>query len=208
LVTLAACASDGGVGGTGIATVRGNVIDPELTAVVQDAQLAGLGASAAGITVRVRGTAVADETDAGGFFELSGAIAGEITLEFTRDDRPVATAAPVFVPVDAEVTLKDVALLGDVAQPDVVELDNVIAIVVEPPSCNPDGSGTFRLRDDGELEFAMHVTPDTVITNSRGEIGCADVTERSELKFRGVQEDGTIVATDVRVIRESRRSLP
>lgn len=204
LLALSACAtSDGGVGGTGIATVRGNVLDPELVPVTLQ-PVGGNGASAAGIVVRVRDTSVTDETDELGYFELSGAIAGEITIDFVRDNHPVAAAERVIVPVDAEITLKDITLLDSVATADVIEIDNVIAIVVAPPICDPDGGGTFMLRDDGGLTFAIDVTPDTVITDTRGELACTDVTEESEVKFRGVQEDGTITASDLRVLKRGR----
>lgn len=201
LLILTGCASDGGVGGTGIATIRGNVLDPELTSL---RQVGGAGASAAGIMVRVRNTTVADETDELGFFELSGAIAGEITIDFLRDNHPVAAAEGVIVPVDAEITLKDVTLTDSVAEPEEIELDNVIAIVVAAPVCNEDGSGSFMLRDEGGLTFALALTPATVITDTRGDLTCADVTEESEVKFRGVQESGSIIATDVRVLKLGR----
>lgn len=203
LVVLAGCASDGGVGGTGIATVRGNVLDPELTS-PSLRQVGGLGASAAGIMVRVRNTTVTDETDELGFFELSGAIAGEITIDFVRDNHPVAAAAGVIVPVDAEITLKDVALLDTIATPEEIELDNVIAVVVATPVCNVDGSGSFMLHDEGGLTFTLNVTAETVITDIRGDIACADVTEESEVKFRGVQEDGNLIASDLRVLKLGR----
>jgi hypothetical protein len=207
MLALAGCAtSDGGVGGTGIATVRGNVLDPELTPVTLQ-QVAGNGASAAGITVQVRGTSVTDETDEAGVFELSGAIAGEITIDFMRDNHPVAVTEHVIVPVDAEITLKDIALLDSVAAPEVIEVDNVIATVVDAPICNADGSGSFMLRDEGGLTFAVEVTPETVITDTRGALDCADVTEESEVKFRGVQADGNISASDLRVLKLGRPSL-
>src|SRR5262245_56422282 len=91
LLLLSGCggllSSDGGVGGTGIATVRGNVIDPDITSMRagKGAGDPGGGASAEGITVSVRGTDVSDVTNEAGEFELTGAIAGDITLEFTRD---------------------------------------------------------------------------------------------------------------------------
>lgn len=207
VIALAGCAtSDGGVGGTGIATVRGNVLDPELLPVSR-LQVGGLGASAAGIMVQVRGTSVSDETDELGFFELSGAIAGEITIDFVRDNHPVAVAERVIVPVDAEITLKDVALIDTVAAPESIELDNVIAIVTDPPSCNPDDTGSFSLRDDGGLSFTVQVTPDTVITDTRGDIACDEVTEESEVKFRGVQEDGSMIASDLRVLKRGRPTV-
>jgi hypothetical protein len=207
LGTLTSCAtSDGGVGGTGIATVRGNVLDPELEQSFES--VAGNGASAAGIMVQVRDTLVSDETDALGYFELSGEIAGEITIDFLRDNHPVAAAEGVLVPVDAEVTLKDIALLDQVAAPEVIEIDNVIATAVAAPLCEADGSGSFLLRDDGGFTFAVAITADTVLTDTRGTITCADVTEDSEVKFRGVQEDGDITASDLRVLKRGRPITP
>ena len=203
LLSLAACATSDG----GIATVRGNVLDPDLVSSGTRIEAAGTGASAAGIIVRVRDTAVTDETDALGFFELSGAIAGEITIEFVRDNHPIAAAERVIVPVDAEVTLKDVTLLDGVAAPEEIELDNVIAVVVETPVCNADGSGSFMLRDDGDLTFLVSVSAETVITDTRGEIACADVTQESQVKFRGIQDAGLVEATDLRVLKRGRRDL-
>jgi hypothetical protein len=207
LGTVASCAtSDGGVGGTGIATVRGNVLDPELVHNLQN--VGGNGASAAGIVVRVRDTSVSDETDDLGFFELAGEIAGEITIDFVRDDHPIAATQPVVVPVDAEVTLKDITLLDDVAAPDVIELDNVIATVIAPPRCEPDGSGSFLLRDDGGFTFAVTITVDTVLTDTRGTIACAEVTEESQVKFRGFQENAEVTASDLRVLKLGRPATP
>lgn len=204
LGTLSACAtSDGGVGGTGIATVRGNVLDPELTSATLR-QVAGNSASAAGIVVRVRDTSVTDETDELGFFELSGAIAGEITIDFVRDNHPVAAAEGLIVPADAEITLNDVTLLDSLAAPESIDVDNVIAILVAAPICNPDDGGSFLLRDDGGLTFAVNVTPDTVIRDTRGAVACGDVTEDSQVKFRGAQESGNITASDVRVLKLGR----
>lgn len=209
LATLNGCAtSDGGVGGTGIATVRGNVLDPEVTATALQ-PIGGNGASAAGITVSVRDTAVTDETDEFGFFELSGEIAGEITIDFARDNHPVAAAERVIVPVDAEITLRDVALLDSVAAPEAIEVDNVIATVVATPVCNEDATGSFLLRDEGGLAFAVNVDADTAISDIRGPLTCADVTEQSQIKFRGEQDGGSITATDIRVLKVGRpQALP
>jgi hypothetical protein len=208
----AGCASsDGGVGGTGIATVRGNVLDPDLPSPTAELKTTdGGAASAANILVRVRNTTVEDLTDDNGDFVLKGMISGDITVEFSRDDRPQATVE-VFVPVNSEIILENVELVDETATPEMIRVENLTGTIVGEASCQEDG-GSFRLRDEGGLEFGVVLTADTQInlaSNPPQPLTCSDLSEDSgETKLRGVQVAGQITAEDVRVQRSGSRPRP
>ena len=203
--------TDGGVGGTGIATVRGNVLDPDLTAVNRlAAGNDGGGASAANITVRVQDTDVSDITDEAGVFELTGAIAGDITLEFSREDRPVAATLRLVVPADAEVTLQNVELVDDTAEPEQILIRTrtvTTGQIVGAAACEGN-EGSFVLRDDEQVEYTVLITAETVIRLESGAaLTCEDLSERSRrTQVRGLQDGHEITAEDIRV--QSRGSFP
>jgi hypothetical protein len=203
LLGAAACATtDGGVGGTGIATVRGNVLDPDLQPLAPPQNADGGAASAAGITVSVRNADVRDVTDEAGTFHLEGFIAGEITLDFAREDRPVTATMRVLVPVESEVIIDNIELLGEVAAPEVIRVENLAGDIVGEASCDDEG-GSFVLRDRGGMDLTILLTPETKILHSTGaSLSCADLSENSgTTKVRGSQRDLQIVADEVQVAR-------
>lgn len=204
LATLlgAGCAgTDGGVGGTGIATVRGNVLDPDLDRPALP-QADGGGASAAGITVSVRNSELRDVTDEAGTFEIEGWIAGEIILDFTRQDLPVAAAMRVLVPVESEVILDNIELLGQVATPEQIRVENLAGDIVGQARCRAEG-GSFLLRDRGGMEVTVVLTAETKILHSTGApLTCSHLSGSSgTTKVRGSQRDFQIVADEVQVSR-------
>ncbi len=106
LLILAACggggggfSSDGGVSGTGISALTGNV-----------AAITGDPAEVAGILVRVDGADLAAVTDAAGFFVLRGEIEGALTLVFERPDAGLSVRVEVQVPAGGTLELADVVL--------------------------------------------------------------------------------------------------
>lgn len=106
-LTLAACgggggggfANDGGVSGTGISALTGNV-----------AAITGEPAEVGGILVRVDGADLTAVTDDDGFFTLRGEIEGARTLVFERPDDGLAVRVDVQVPAGGTLELADVVL--------------------------------------------------------------------------------------------------
>lgn len=106
VLALAACggggggfSSDGGVSGTGISAVTGNV-----------AAITGDPTAVGGILVRVDGEDLTAITDDAGFFTLRGEIEGERTLVFERPDDGLAARVAVQVPAGGTLELADVVL--------------------------------------------------------------------------------------------------
>jgi hypothetical protein len=99
LMTLAACAQDGGSSGTGISTAEGNVVS-----------VASARTGTQGIQVTIEGTDAKDQTDADGLFRVRGQFAGTVTLRFTRTDDGVTASLPITVPAGGHLTLTDVRL--------------------------------------------------------------------------------------------------
>jgi len=106
LLGLAACggggggfSSDGGVSGTGISALTGNV-----------AAIAGDPGEVGGIVVRVDGADLAAITEADGSFTLRGEIEGALTLVFERPDAGLSVRVQVQVPAGGTLELADVVL--------------------------------------------------------------------------------------------------
>jgi hypothetical protein len=93
--------SDGGVSGTGIAAVTGNV-----------AEVTGTQSDLSGIRVEIAGTDLASETDANGFFALSGEFDGPVTLIFSRAADGLVAQVDVQVPGGGTLQLDDLTLDG------------------------------------------------------------------------------------------------
>jgi hypothetical protein len=211
ILALSACAvSDGGVGGTGIATVRGNVLDPAIVAATAQnpgiGDTGGSGASAAGFVVQVQDTDIQDVTDEAGVFKLEGLFSGDVTLEFRREDMPEPAMVPLFVPSGSEVTLTNIEILDGTAAPEQIRVERLIGGIVADAVCEGT-NGSFLFQDDSGLEFTVSVDAETAIQRqtSTEPLQCSDLKQGSRVKIRGLQSDRRITAREIRVLKSGDR---
>jgi hypothetical protein len=199
VLAVAACSSDGGVGGTGISTVQGNVLDPTLTGGVIP-RWDGSGQSAANIRVAEPTTGVATVTDEAGWFELRGEFREHVTIEFLRSDIPAPTPSTmsVFVSVESVVTLVNVAVDRPVATAEEIQIELAPGPLVSTAVCEDD-HGWFEFEDNGGLVFPVFLDAETQIDGGRT---CRDLTEGTRVKILGLQQaSGPITATSINVDR-------
>lgn len=208
---FACAASDGGVGGTGIATVQGNVVAPVFIGSEKRSLLRSerIGVSLAGFVVRVQSTNIEDVTDDNGLFIVEGLFSGDITLEFWRDDLPMVATVPLFVSVGSEVTLTNVEIIDGAAAAEEIRVERLVGDVVGDAICDVE-AGSFGLEDEGGLVFTVAIDADTMIRrqSSGDPLACHDLTPGSWVKIRGLQQDRHIIAVEIRILKFGDRPAP
>jgi hypothetical protein len=189
-VALAGCASEGGVTGTGVSAISGNVV-------LVSAQSAPAAAPILPFPIRVtiaEFPGIADTTDADGTFQLEGAFAGAVTLQFANAaDGAEIGPLPLEVPAGSQTVLENIEIHTTAPPPDrvrpaAVRLFDVFGRV-DLVECNADGTGTLLVTDDGRppRQFMMSLTADTDITTSGGEpLTCADIHRRGSVRVEGL----------------------
>jgi len=213
LAIVAGCASEGGVTGTGIASVSGNIVQISRTAAVTAAL-----PFAVRVTVEQQPSATAT-TDADGTFTVRGAFSGAITLQFSNaDDGSPIGPLPLEVPVGSSTVLENIEILtsapvGERVRPRAVRQLDVFGRL-DMTECAGDGTGTVLVSDSGRpaRQFLATLTADTLIHGrAGGTLTCAQLSalHRPEVRVEGLLRlsDQTIVATFV-MVTEGRPAPP
>jgi hypothetical protein len=193
LTTAAACGggglgADGGVSGTGVSSVTGNVSN------VNDA-----GAEIAGIRVVVEGTDIETVTGTDGSFTLSGEFDGEITLVFERDDGARAQTT-VDVPTGGSVQLEDVTL--DVALEEARPARRIVRFqgLVDRPDCPARRLRVVSRFDQQRRTFDIRLESTFVHDGAGAPVACTRLRAGVRVNVVGeVLGDGTIGNADVEV---------
>jgi hypothetical protein len=203
LALIGGCA-EGGVSGTGISAVSGNVVQ-----VSDDAALAALPFPIR-VTVEQLPSASA-VTDAAGAFTLRGAFSGAITLQFSNaaDGAAIGPLA-LEVPAGSSTVLENIEIRlaappADRVRPRAIRQLDVFGRL-DMADCGADGSGTLLVIDDGRppRQFLARLTTETVIARPDGTLlTCADLQDgrHPPVLVEGLLRDAdrTIVATRVTV---------
>jgi len=179
LLLLSACA-DGGVGGTGISTVQGNVLNVD----------------GAEIVVREPVSGLEDTTNEEGEFRLVGRMPLETTLLFFAPSTEEPATMGLTVPPGSEITLERVQFEDTEAVPETIYLSLPVADVISDSEC-AGTNGRFDMDVDG-LVFNIIVDSNTVFEKSRT---CADVTKGSRIKVSGRQDGDTVTAARVNIVK-------
>lgn len=203
---LLGCAiDDGGVGGTGISVIEGNVANGGAALIsVSVAEDRG------GIAVRVRGTPVETLTAADGFFRLEGEFSGFTTLEFVEPDATV-NSMDLDVPAGGDVTLVNVRFdrVHRLAFSERIDVD-FEAIAVEDAQCDG-AAGLLRVTDRSGAAnpFLLRITASTKLEEDdqpTAAPGCTDLTDGRILRVRGTLIESEVVADRIRLLRARPRA--
>ncbi len=190
LAGLIGCGADGGVGGTGISSLSGNV--------ALQSSVLERAADLSGIIVGIRGTDLATETDRTGYFEIEGAFEGDVTVEFKELDGTVS-ALPVPVPSGGRMRLQNVHIGSGAALAERIYV-TFLADVGSNAVCDGE-TGTLEVTDtSGNHVFTIRVDAGTVYDRVSDRCPeaptCNDLSgDRTKLKISGEQE-GTVVQAD------------
>jgi hypothetical protein len=204
LAVIAGCAAEGGVSGTGVSAVSGNVVQ-----VSEDSSLAELPFPIR-VTVEQLPSASA-VTDAAGAFTLRGAFSGAVTLQFSNaaDGAPIGPLA-LEVPAGSSTVLENIEIRlaappADRVRPRAIRQLDVFGRL-DMVECNADGSGTLLVIDDGRppRQFLARLTAETEIVRPDGRaLSCAELRDgrRPPVLVEGLLRDAdrTILATRVTV---------
>jgi hypothetical protein len=182
LLLLALGCADGGVGGTGISTIQGNVVG-----------------GGEGIVVREIVTGAQGETDETGSFRFEGPIAGETTIQFFPQNDSTPKTTELFVPSRSEVTLSNVRFTNGTAEAERIEV-NVRGFLASDASCDQ-GVGSFEFRDEDGLVFLVLVNPETDITR---DLSCEDLLTGFQIRLIGTEKDLDITADRIIVLTTVR----
>lgn len=221
LSTLALCplgctsASDGGVVGSGISSVQGNIVQVEVVpeSAVPPAQRTGGDAAGAALPIVLvsidEKPGIETSTDAEGSFMLDGSFAGTITLRF-RDTAGDFTLGTLVVEIGAGATivLPDIEIRTD--------LPDDARVQVRPPlQINLFGHVTVRDCADGRLviedesaarnHFVLRLRDGTEIVNAgdTGSVSCDSIRVGDRVTVvEGVvdREEGLIETVKLRVL--------
>jgi hypothetical protein len=204
---LVGCASEGGVTGTGVSAISGNVV-------LVSTQSTSTADAALPFPIRVtiaEFPAISDVTRADGTFQLEGAFSGAVTLQFANAaDGADIGPLPLEVPAGSQTVLENIEIhtaapLADRVRPAAVRQFDVVGRV-DVVECNADGTGTLLVTDAGPLprQFMISLTADTDITTAAGApLTCADIPRLGDVRVEGLlqRDDQTIDALTVRVGR-------
>jgi hypothetical protein len=197
LLPLTACGSggggfsaDGGVSGTGISSVTGNVTN-----------VIGTDGNVAGIRVVVQGTDVETVTGEDGSFTLRGDFDGEVTVVFEVDDGRQARTT-VDVPVGGTVDLEDVTVDPEQGEARPTRRTLTFTGVVDDVDC--DGSIlTVVTERDGRRTTVRVRLGDAFVHDPAGvPVPCDRVRVRDQAAVQGeILADDSIGRADVEIRR-------
>lgn len=178
-VTLTGCgtsASEGGIVGSGISSVQGNIVAVEIVpealrvaAQRQDGSAAGLALPTVAVSIDER-PGVETTTDAAGEFRLEGDFAGRITMRFRQvgDDDTLGTLI-VEIGAGATVVLSDIEIRTDLADDARVQVRPPLQInlfgVVTVREC---GARRLEIEDESaeHNRFVLRLRDDSEIVNA------------------------------------------
>lgn len=192
------CGADGGPVGTGIvqASIVGNVVD-----VSQIASLASAAASAGTpfqtelppVEVSIDGRpGVATLTDQNGAFDLTGDVAGDVTLRFTTEDLSVTTE--LSVPADSIVSLTDVELSPAGVEVQAVRQLDFVGTVREADCA----AGSLLVDDLSGRPFEIGLSAATTYEDDDGNaVACPAIAPGGRIAIDGIvdpDQPGTVIA--------------
>jgi len=203
---LAGCgstSSEGGVTGTGITAISGNVL------LVSERRPLPTGAMLP-FAIRVTIAEVpelASTTDAEGTFQLAGDFSGALTLQFANaDDGTEIGSLPLEVPYGSQTVLENIEIRIAAPPPERVQVRAVrqfdVFGSVDRVECSPEGTGVVLLTDDGTppRQFMARLAADTEIRARSGRpLTCDDIRTRATLRVEGFlrRDDRTILAVQL-----------
>ena len=204
LVGCGSISSEGGVTGTGISAISGNVIMVN----EQQAQQSDTLPFAIRVTIDEFPN-ITGSTDADGTFQLDGAFSGAATLRFARaDDGSEIGPLRLEVPDGSQTLLENIEIhLGDPlperVRPRAVRQFDVFGRT-DMVDCNADGSGTVLLTDVGRppRQFMATLTVDTdIATDDDDSLNCADIHAGVAVRVSGFlrRDDQTLIAVSIAV---------
>ena len=211
-VALAACgglSSEGGVTGTGISAISGNIV------AVRE-QDAGTDDFTLPFPVRVtiaEFPAIEGTTDTEGTFQLGGEFSGAITLQFSNAENG-AEIGPLAleVPAGSQTVLENIEITTAAppparVRPRAVRQFDVFghADVIE---CAADGSATLLLTDDGRSprQFMIALTAETEIVARNGApLICAAIQPGAALSAEGFLRRGDQTLVALRIVVAAAR---
>jgi len=200
-LTLAACgggglSADGGVSGTGISAVTGNV-----TAITSGSTDLG------GIRVTIEGTGIATVTDDTGAFTLTGELDGPVTLVFERDDG-VRAVTTVDVPSGGTLELADVTLDTERQEARPARRSLAFTATIEGVDC-AGGVLVVRSRGQGSSLFDVRLDGAFVHDGDGRPVACPNLRPGDLVRVQGVLlEDESIAEADVEVLPPPPTSTP
>jgi hypothetical protein len=190
---LAACGGgggviDGGQSGTGLSTIRGNVVAAP-----------GQTLDPADIRVSLSATDLETVTDQTGRFELSGEVSGPGELHFERERDALLASTDVFVPAGGLLELAEIVLdpeSGE-ARPALrrVEFEGFIE------SLNCAAGEIFVIpKEDEDGDIFIVETASATIRHDNQPLGCDDLLVGDRVQIDAETTDGvTLVNADVRL---------
>lgn len=192
------CGADGGVGGTGISSLSGNVALEEgaSAAVTRRSDLEG-------ITVAIQGTDLVTSTDGNGYFEIEGMFEGPVTVEFIERDGTV-NMLPVSVPSGSAMALRNVRFSQGQASAE--RIDVIFeANVTRDAQCDG-ASGSVEVTDPRSSQrYLVRVDAATVYESRASSCpdgpSCEDLTLQRTLKISGHQSGAIIEAERISLLR-------
>jgi hypothetical protein len=203
LVAVGCASSEGGVTGTGITAISGNIV-----LVSNQAAPDGSGALPFPIRVSIAEVPGIDSTtDADGTFQLSGDFSGSLTLQFANaNDGTSLGPLALEIPVGSQTVLENIEIHTDASpadrvQPAAVRQFDVVGRV-DMIECSGDGSGVALITDGNRpgRQLLVNLTPDTDIETRDGTaLACGDLTKGAVVGAEGFvrREDQTLVASVV-----------
>lgn len=214
-LSVIGCSSEGGVVGTGISSLQGNVIDVQL-----DGGTSGFGGGSGGsagtvpVLVSIDGTELETTTDVDGYFALSGALSGAVTVRFSDlQNRELLGTLVVEIAPGATVFLRDVEIRRDleIEQPVIVgePLHLNLAGTLSDVDC---GGGTVAVTTDPPQRkaFMLRLTAATELVDTRSKpLGCTDLVRgNGALLEEGLVDPGELGIRVVRLVVSSGKHPP
>jgi hypothetical protein len=200
LLGLTGCSSEGGVVGSGISSVQGNVIDVQLDTGSEGEGGGGSGAAGNGVVpvlVSIDDTQLETLTDVDGQFSLDGDFSGTVTVRFKNpnDGESLGTLSLEVAP-GATVFLRDVEIRRDLDLADAVMVGaplqlNLAGTVSETDCAN----GVVVVVDDTvqRKAFTLRLNAATDLVDSKDNLlGCADLVRGAAV----VLEEGILDLED------------
>lgn len=198
-VALLGCASsEGGVTGTGVSAVSGNIV------LVSDQSDASVTLPFPVRVTIAEAPGIESTTDADGVFQLSGAFSGAITLQFANAIEGVPIGPLTLeVPVGSQTILENIVIRttgpeAERVQPQAVRQFDVFGRV-DMVDCDADGTGVVLVTDQGRppRQVLVRLTPDTEIAARDGApLTCGDLRASDTVRVSGLlrRDDGSIIA--------------
>lgn len=220
ILTVTACATDGGSRGSGIFTiVQGNVagvrtaaanpqrashgIVADVRAALRIATMAHAQTMVEGIRVAVEGTAIQDQTDAAGRFTVQGDFEGRLNLVFqlAGDEGGTARIA-INVPAGGTLTLNNVYLdtENEEANAETQDVDFTGTITGAYCTTLTMTMESIQKSSTDQDQYVVRLDTSTVQDAQGNTLSCADLNSGQRAALQGhVNPDGTFGNAEIQV---------